>query len=179
MAKKNPNARTHQKSYKHWKKMRSRCYNIKELNKKKCYQNTLICDEWQDYEKYKVWYDEHYIDGWQIDKDLLSDSEKIYSPQTCCFLPIELNAFLSSFTKNSTSNTPCIGVFIRYGRYHARYRTPEKYYNLGTFETLEEAKYAYNSFKKQRFLEHIEKYKDQLEPRVLDALLKFSEKTFG
>lgn len=51
--------------------------------------------------------------------------------------------------------------------------------HLGTFETLDEAIKVYNKAKKERFLEHIEKYKDQLEPRVLDALLKFSEKTFG
>ena len=50
---------------------------------------------------------------------------------------------------------------------------------LGTFETLNEAIKVYNKAKKKRFLQHIEKYKDQLEPRVLDALLKFSEKTFG
>ena len=55
----------------------------------------------------------------------------------------------------------------------------KKIYHLGTFKSLEEAKNVHNTFKKQRLLEYIEKYKDQLEPRVLDALLKFSEKTFG
>lgn len=180
MATKNPNARTHQKSYKLWWKMRTRCYNIKELNEKKCYKSVLICDEWQDYEKYKEWFDKYYIEGWEIDKDLLSVNDiKCYSPDTCCFLPHELNSFLSTCTHKPTTKSPHIGIAKTQNKYEARINTRKGMLYLGRFETLDEAINVYNKVKKQRFLEHIEKYKDQLEPRVLDALLKFSEKTFG
>lgn len=167
-------------SYNMWRRIIGRCYRQSELVQRPCYYSCVVCKEWFTFSNFDKWYNEHCIDGWEIDKDLLSDGFKYYSPETCCFLPRELNAFLSSCVRKITvKKSPHIGIKNVRGKYVAILKINGKSTHLGTFETLDEAIKAYNKAKKERFLIHIEKYKDQLEPRVLDALLKFSEKTFG
>lgn len=165
-------AKKDERSYHHWRRIKNRCYNIKMLNNNDCYKNVIICDEWSDYFNYKEWYDKHYIEGWVIDKDLFSAENKIYSPTTCCFLPKELNTFLSSFTKRKNKKTPRIGVSCRNGKFISEINTKEKHIWLGTFDTLEDAKNAHNIIKQQRLNALIDKYKDQLEPRVVTKLLE-------
>lgn len=46
--------------------------------------------------------------GWALDKDILVKGNKIYSPETCCFVPQEIN---NLFTKRkSCRGTLPIGV---------------------------------------------------------------------
>lgn len=167
-------------SYNMWRRIIGRCYRADELVQRPCYIFCSVCREWFIFSNFDKWYNEHCVEGWEIDKDLLSDGFKYYSPETCCFLPRELNAFLSSCVRKITvKKSPHIGIKNVRDKYVAVLKINGKSTHLGTFETLDEAIKVYNKAKKERFLEHIEKYKDQLEPRVLDALLKFSEKNFG
>lgn len=55
------------------------------------YKDVKIHSEWLDYWSFKKFYDKWYREGYSLDKDLLSKKEKIYSPDTCCFLPPCIN----------------------------------------------------------------------------------------
>jgi hypothetical protein len=68
------------------------------------YANTLICDEWANFQVWGDWFDKNHIDGWQLDKDILGD--KIYSPETCCFLPQEINQAFAVNTSGKTNLPP-------------------------------------------------------------------------
>jgi hypothetical protein len=167
-------------SYNMWRRIIGRCYRESDLIQRPSYISCGVCKEWFTFSNFDKWYNEHFVEGWEIDKDLLSNGLKCYSPEACCFLPRELNAFLSSCVRKRTvKKSPHIGIKNVRDKYVAVLKINGKSTHLGTFETFDEAIKVYNKAKKERFLEHIEKYKDQLEPRVLDALLKFSEKTFG
>lgn len=88
------------KVYMLWFDMLRRCYDDKQLlrSKGKAYQNCTVCDRWfclsnfsSDILKLQG-YSEWKSNGkMSIDKDLFSKGEKIYSPETCCFIPINDN----------------------------------------------------------------------------------------
>lgn len=56
------------------------------------YENVGIHREWLNYRNFKKFYDKWYHEGFAIDKDLLSEGDKIYSKETCCFIPKALNS---------------------------------------------------------------------------------------
>jgi hypothetical protein len=80
-------------AYLSWKGMINR---VCGKNQKSCYNSVSICDEWSCFQNFADWFNtSNFKKGWCLDKDLLSVSNKIYSPSTCCFLPYELNSFIS------------------------------------------------------------------------------------
>lgn len=80
-------------AYLSWKGMIGRVYG---KTTKSCYDSVSICDEWSCFQNFANWFSvSNFRKGWCLDKDLLSVSNKVYSPATCCFLPYELNSFLS------------------------------------------------------------------------------------
>lgn len=54
------------------------------------YKDKSVCEEWLNYSNFKIWFDEHYVpcknNQIDLDKDLLVQGNKVYSPETCVFL---------------------------------------------------------------------------------------------
>lgn len=78
-------------SYYRWKNMIQRCYDKKVHKKYKPeYKDKSVCEEWLNYSNFKIWFDEHYVpcknNQIDLDKDLLVQGNKVYSPETCVFL---------------------------------------------------------------------------------------------
>ena len=71
-----------------WRGIIARVSNIKR------YENTNICTEWLRFSNFLCWVDKQTFKGKDLDKDLLSDNQKLYSPKTCCFLPPNINSFI-------------------------------------------------------------------------------------
>ena len=78
---------TKDKCYKVWHSMMNRCYSKKYHSKFPTYQNCSVCNEWTYLSNFKRWFDENYVDGYVLDKDILVKGNKVYSPETCCFVP--------------------------------------------------------------------------------------------
>ena len=78
--------------YRIWRSMLKRCYNEKHLQTHPTYRGCFVVEEWLTFSNFLMWWKENQIEGWKIDKDLLSDS-KVYSPETCIFIPSWLNKF--------------------------------------------------------------------------------------
>lgn len=56
------------------------------------YTGTSVCDEWKDYSSFADWYSISCNNlDWDLDKDLLLNGNKQYSPEHCCFIPEEIN----------------------------------------------------------------------------------------
>lgn len=73
-------------------------------------RGVIVCDEWYNFQNFKNWYISNYrFDleykgiNLQLDKDLLSKNVKIYSPNTCIFLPNKINKFLANKQCNNKS----------------------------------------------------------------------------
>lgn len=123
-----------------WKKMLERCY-AKDI--KSGYEGCTVCEEWLTFSNFKSWMQAQDWEGKELDKDLLVEGNKQYSPNNCCFLTKKVNSFLVA--KNTE------GCTYRNGRFQAQCSDPfgiNKSY-IGKFKTKEEAKSAWLKVKNE------------------------------
>lgn len=165
------NNNLHTKSYQVWRDMLRRCYDSKS-NYYKNYgeKGVIVCEEWKNYQTYAKWYDENSTSGWVVDKDLIDYREKIYSPNTCSFVPICIN---SLFTGGFSSI-----VYLKQGKWVVQLQKGEKCSNgkkkqsyFGVYTCKEEALEIYFTEKMAHITEVVEPFKDELLPVVVENLL--------
>lgn len=94
---------THKKIYFTWKGMLERVYNLTCQSKYPTYKGVGICTEWHNFQLFARWMKENYVESFELDKDLLASGNKLYSPQTCIFIPQRLNSFLIKYRSSNTS----------------------------------------------------------------------------
>ena len=164
---------TNSKAYGYWKSMLVRCYSDCYHTHKPTYIGCTVCDEWHTFSRFKEWFDEHYTEGYHLDKDILTKGNKVYSPHTCCFLPIDLNSLLTT-CKKSRGQYP-IGVSIHGTKYQSYLHKKNKLAHLGTFDTPYDAFNAYKIAKEQYIKELAETYfqEGKITKKVYDALMKY------
>jgi len=80
------------KQYTAWISMIRRCYSKIELDRFPTYKNCTVCKEWLNFQNFAKWFDDNYIDGFELDKDIKFDGNKIYSPNNCSFVSQKDNA---------------------------------------------------------------------------------------
>ena len=59
------------KSYDVWHSMIERCYSKKSHKKRPTYIGCKVHKEWLYFSNFKKWFDENYIEGYELDKDIL------------------------------------------------------------------------------------------------------------
>lgn len=155
-----------------WRNMLRRCYDEKTISKHPTYKGCYACEEWKYFSKFKEWFDEHYVDGWHLDKDILIKGNKEYSPETCCFVPQEINKL---FTKRQLDRGQYpIGIVNTVGKkYLAAISLANTIKNIGLFDTIEDAFEAYKEAKETWIKELADKWKGQLELRVYEAMYNY------
>lgn len=170
------------KSYKTWCYMIDRCYPTDDLGKElhKSYADCTVCDEWLCFENFKKWYDKNYYEipgeKMQLDKDIIVKRNRVYSPETCCFVPCNINHIFGD-SKLTRGEYP-MGVYFRKDRgyFDAKCNIDGKQIHLGCFKTAEDAFYAYKEFKEKRIKELADKYKKYLPEKTYDALYNWKIK---
>ncbi|MEN3752517.1 hypothetical protein ABC733_06730 [Mangrovibacter sp. SLW1] len=116
----------------------SRLNMIYRVNNDTNYKDVTICDEWlNDKEAYYHWYLANMIEGWHLDKDILSGESKIYSPETCMFVPNEVNLMFRK--KYSNSSLMYKGIMKNGTGYRMKSTFNGKSKNGKTHHTQEEA----------------------------------------
>jgi len=135
------------KVYEKWRSMMQRCYDPKTQDKHPTYKGITVCEKWHNFQNFAEWYEKYYVDGYELDKDLLSlpNVHKRYCENTCIFIPHALNTFLTS--ANS------IGYYKQSsGRYQAMISVNGKNMSLGTYDTPEEASKVYKEARAEQAL---------------------------
>lgn len=157
------------KCYRKWKSILER---TSPTYCRKAYKDVGIFKEWLTFSNFKRWFDENYIDGFAIDKDLLSPPDnKTYSPQTCCFLPSIINNAIKKYPTHKQ-----IGIrLLSNGRYKVTLSAHSKQTLIGYYHSFGEAQFAYKLAKKQYIKELAEKYfkEGKINERVYNALMKY------
>lgn len=82
------------KFYRKWFAMLTRCYNKNEIRKHPSYAECSVCESWLLFSNFKQWMEQQDWEGKDLDKDLLVKGNKVYSPETCCFISREINTFM-------------------------------------------------------------------------------------
>ena len=95
--------------------MRNRCYSRAYQEKRQWYRGCTVCDEWMDPEhgldRFGAWCNANYyiIEGegtMEIDKDILVKGNKVYSPETCLFVPKRINCMFSGSSRKNENGLP-------------------------------------------------------------------------
>jgi hypothetical protein len=81
------------KVYKCWNRMLERCYSKSWLSKPKNanYKGCTVHPDWHNLQCFGEWFDKNYIEGYELDKDIKVDGNKVYGPDTCAFVSKEDN----------------------------------------------------------------------------------------
>ena len=162
--------------YKKWNGMMQRCYNPKNKINNPAYEACTSSETFRHFSKFKSWYYSQIgceQEGWHLDKDILIKGNKVYSEDTCCIVPPEINVALAN-NKSVRGSFPQ-GVIYNSTktRYRARIQRGDKWESLGTYDTPEEAFYAYKPVKEAHIKSLAEKWKGKVDPRVYEALMNW------
>lgn len=79
------------KAYSNWQGMIQRCYDEKKLAEYPSYKGCSVVPGWHNFQVFAAWHEEHYTEGLELDKDYLIAGNKIYGPDTCCYLSHQQN----------------------------------------------------------------------------------------
>ena len=158
-----------------WYNVLRRCYSVIAMEKHPTYKGCTVSDSFKYYPYFKEWCEKQVgfnQEGWHLDKDIISKGNKVYSEDTCCFVPIEIN---NLFTKrNKLRGDYPIGVWYSDGKFVSSLcRAGEKRKYLGVFTTEIEAFQAYKQAKEAYIKEIANKWKDQIDPRAYEALMSY------
>ena len=162
------------KIYTLWKNMIAR---VNRYDKSRpLYQLCTICKEWYTYSNFKSWVDDArngYIEGYHLDKDILIKGNKVYSPNTCSFVPAEVNALLTK-RQRFRGDYP-IGVCFDGIGFTSSLSVLNRNKYLGYYATPLEAFNAYKTAKEEYIKELAEKYfqEGKITERVYNALMKY------
>lgn len=140
------------KAYKVWRHMLQRCYDPKYQEQYPTYKGCKVVDEWHSFNNFNKWFDENYRFDLEdigielsLDKDLLGGESKIYSPNTCVFLPKRINSFLANKYSNNTSGFTGVCWYKNTNKWHSRINdfNTDKKKHLGYFTDIQDASKAY------------------------------------
>ena len=166
------------KGYKLWQSMLERCYS--DILKKRCptYEGCEVSENFKYYEYFYEWCNKQIgfgNEGWHLDKDLLVKGNKIYSENTCVFIPKEINSVLVKSTASRGNHL--IGVY-----WHKRDKVFMAQVSknkgntewLGSFKTELEAFNAYKQAKEAFVKEQADKWKNKVDERAYEALMNYT-----
>ena len=149
------------KKYTMWVNLIKRCYSLKCQEKHPSYKECLVDRHWHNFQVFAKWVENNFKQGWQLDKDILKKGNKIYSPETCVFVPQEVN--LVFVNKHNHRGIYPIGVHItEERRFQAAINKNSKRIVLGTFATPEEAFQVYKIAKEEYIKEMADKWRGQI-----------------
>ena len=169
------------KEYALWKHMLERCYSNTYKKKYPTYQGCGVSENFKSYEYFYEWcYEQVGFDAkgdgnpFQLDKDLLIKGNKVYSEDSCVFLPKEINSLLTK--REALRGEYLIGVsWSKTNRaFKAQVnKNKGKREYLGIFNTEVEAFNAYKTAKESFIKEQADKWKDKIDPRAYNALMNY------
>ena len=167
--------------YEIWHSMLQRCYDPKYQERKPTYKGCKVEDYLLNFQNMGEWINENYYEvlgeTMCLDKDILYKGNKVYSRETCIFVPKRINSLFVKCDK-SRGNNP-IGVDqLSSGNYQVECCNGycEQLY-LGTYSTKEEAFQVYKQYKEKVIKETIDSYKGKIpEPfysRLREAMYNY------
>lgn len=157
-----------------WNNMLQRCYCNTFHQRQPTYKDVIVCDRWKTYSNFEydlvnmLNYEKFVDEGWVLDKDILSSGNKVYSPETCCFIPKSLNSKISSI--ESIFQCDVGYSILPSGKYRVCTEHGKSTKHVGCYDTPEEASNVYKTVKCNTIISEIKKWEGLVDDRVLRAI---------
>lgn len=125
--------------YKTWMSVLARVYSDKLKLGRPTYYEATCSVEWHRFSVFKSWMEKHPWENCQLDKDILVKGNKLYSPETCVFVPSYINNLLLD-SKRIRGDYPLgVGWHKGMGCLSSQIRVDGVKKHLGYFSTATEA----------------------------------------
>ena len=167
----------HVLEYKKWLAILERCYSEKLHKKRPTYIGCTVSENFKSYSYFRDWCQKQIgfgRDGFELDKDILVKGNKVYSEDVCVFVPHEINSMMTK--TNAKRGEHPIGVSFRkrFNKFAAAHTTQERRsVHLGYFDNANDAFLAYKKGRENYIKSIANKYKDDIDPRVYQALMNY------
>lgn len=164
-----------------WANMRNRCTPGSSFQQRSpTYIGCTMSDNFKDFQFFAEWCQTQVgygLKDYEIDKDFLILRNRVYSEDTCVFIPVTLNAFLNSRAKSRGVYPQGVSYQKCASPFRADLRIDGKGVYLGMFKTVEEASNAYKSAKlaeAQRWVRRLQAGEFIVDQRVITSLKNYS-----
>lgn len=168
---------SHTDAYDLWSNMLNRCYNPDMRKNTESYKGCTVCEEWLNFQNFADWYYKQIREpGYSLDKDILLKGNRLYHPDRCAMIPPNINILFAS-RKAGRGQYP-IGVYYAKdctrNPFTARCSdgTGRSVY-LGAFPSQAEAFHAYKAYKENLIKQKADEYRERMDPRVYEAMMKY------
>lgn len=161
------------KLYKTWSGMIRRCYDKNTQENQPAYIGCFVSEEWHNFQVFAQWFEENYIEGFHLDKDILFKGNKIYSPKTCCFVPDEINTLFVKNNKKRGSLPIGVSFHNRIKKYSACINKKCDKVHIGYFNYIEEAFEAYKKVKEKYIKDVSDKWRGKITEQVYNAMYNY------
>ena len=162
-----------------WKGMIDRCYDSSLLKNRPAYRDSTVDQGWKNLQNFKDWFiaqidSGYYQDGWELDKDLIVQGNKVYSSERCVFLPGRLNQ-LQQVKKESENNwLPGVNFDKSRVKFKSEVNFDGVRYGLPRRDTELESFMDYKQLKEKLVREDAENWKGIIHPKAYEALKNYS-----
>jgi hypothetical protein len=146
------------KEYRAWSSMIYRCYYKKYKYTFAAYKDCEVSEEWENYSNFYKWYSQNKYkcsDNLEIDKDILSNGNKVYSSETCLLVPKRINNFCQASKQGGCYLT-------KSNTWAARLNHNKQNIHIGVFKSFKEAEDAFLLYKNSILQNLVEKYKTEI-----------------
>ena len=160
--------------YNSWHGMLDRCYGTDSHKLKRTYTECNVCKEWLNLYNFNEWYVNNYYsipgEKMELDKDILVRGNKIYSPETCVFVPKRINLLILK-SERKRGEFP-IGVYYDRGKkkYVASLSYEGKSLKIKRCDLPIEAFFWYKWYKEAYIKQVADEYKDKIPEKLYKAL---------
>lgn len=153
-----------------WVNMIRRSYNTANTFE---YENTYCDGNWL---RFSCFLDDIHLiknydkKGWHLDKDILFKGNRLYSKDTCCFVPKELNNLIISARLRRGDYPIGVNYHKEDKKFYALINISGKRKHLGNYDNVEDAFYAYKKAKEENIKLVADYYKNQIAENVYESL---------
>jgi hypothetical protein len=163
------------KAYTSWVGMLKRVYNVNPNIIAPTYEDCIVSEDWFHLENYNNWFTKQYVqDNWELDKDLLVKNNKVYSSETCIFLPREINAFMTDRVNHRGEWPVGVTYHARLNKWQATCNFDSKSNYLGVFTDPTQAFLVYKEYKEGCAKVLAKRWEGLIDKRGVEALLNFT-----
>jgi len=158
-------------AYRAWTNMLMRVYDEATRYKHPQYLTVTVCPEWQDFTMFNSWFETEQnsgVPGMHLDKDLRKPGSAEYGPDTCAFIPNQINTLLND-CPGRRGDLPA-GVTAYGKRFRAKISIRGKCEHLGLFATPGQAHSVYCAAKQAHVRSMAVYWQAELHPEIYTRL---------